>query len=182
MNKTIKDMNFQERKEISELLANWLKPYTHEVIVKVMAKREEIINNEFTMMLLKQLKEREAQENKAFLDNIIGLFGAYESYKDYNTHSHAEHSQSYRDVLYDMYIRDKSILTVDEKEPKFLVKMTFEGEEKCAYWRKLGDCFDLVKSRKFASELTQEEADKILAYKEKYLKDYNGTSMEAIEI
>lgn len=52
----------EEREEIVLLFSNWLKHYTHEVIIKVMGKRDEIINNEFTMKLLKELKEREEKK------------------------------------------------------------------------------------------------------------------------
>lgn len=104
--KKIKDMGLDERKEICELLANWLEPYTGEVVVKVMAKREEIINNEFTMMLLTELKAREDKERTEFLHSIGSLFSVYDNYKEYDPHNHPlEHAKSYRDVLYDLYIR-----------------------------------------------------------------------------
>ena len=60
----IEEMSMEERNEVCELLATWLEPYTQEVIVRVMERREEIINNEFAMMLLKQLKEREEKEQE----------------------------------------------------------------------------------------------------------------------
>ena len=102
----IEEMSMEERNEVCELLATWLEPYTQEVIVRVMERREEIINNEFAMMLLKQLKEREEKEQERFLDNMKSLFNYFDDHKDYNPHNHPlEHSNSYRDVLYDMYIR-----------------------------------------------------------------------------
>ena len=56
------ELKRDERDEIVLLFANWLNQYTHEVIVKVIERRDEIINNEFAMNLLKELKEREEKE------------------------------------------------------------------------------------------------------------------------
>lgn len=100
--KVLAERTSEERKEIGELLANWLEMYTYEVITKVMERVDEITNNEFTMNLLRELKTREDKEHKTFVDCFVyGLVGCG------NPHNHAiTHSESYRDVLYDMYIRD----------------------------------------------------------------------------
>ena len=104
--KRIKDLSYEEKKEIDALFANWLKSYTHEVIVKVMELREEIINNEFAMNLLRELKKREEEEKKDFERSIASLLGAFDDYKEYNPHNHPlTHAGSYRDILYDMFIR-----------------------------------------------------------------------------
>ena len=104
--KKFEEMTYNERNEIVELFSNWLKDYTHEVIVIVMAKRDEIIENEFAMNLLKELYNREEKESDDFNHSIDLLLTNYEEFKKYDPHSHVlSHSSSYRDVLYDMYIK-----------------------------------------------------------------------------
>lgn len=96
----------EERNEIVLLFAYWLKQYTHEVIVKVLAKRDEIINNDFAMNLLKELKARGEKETKEFADEIGSMFYDFEAFKEFDPHNHPlTHAGSYRDILYDMYIR-----------------------------------------------------------------------------
>ena len=100
------DMNITEQNEIAELFGNWLKNYTREVIVKVMKNRDDIINNDFAMNLLIELKEREDKEEKEFYHDIANLLFDFETFKEYDPHNHPlTHSSSYRDVLYDMYIK-----------------------------------------------------------------------------
>lgn len=100
------EMNREEKKEVVLLFNNWLKDYTHEVIIKVMEKREDIINNDFVMKLLRELKEREEKEADEFKNYIDWLLFDFEAYKEFNPHNHVTtHSNSYRDILYDMYIR-----------------------------------------------------------------------------
>jgi hypothetical protein len=104
--KKIKDLSFEEKKEITALFANWLNSYSHDAIVRAMEHREEIINNEFAMNLLKELKQREEEEQKDFTDSIERLITAFDSFKEYNPHNHPlTHAGSYRDILYDMFIR-----------------------------------------------------------------------------
>ena len=106
--KTIKleEMNAYERKEIAQLFATWLRPYVHEVIVKVLERRDEIVNNEATMHLLRELHNREVKEDKDFNDSINMMLGDFDIFSKHDPHNHAlSHSRSYRDVLYDMYIR-----------------------------------------------------------------------------
>ena len=100
------DMTITKQREIAELFGNWVKNYTHEVIVKVMKNRDEIINNDFVMNLLIELKEREDKEEKEFYHEIAHLLDDFETFKEYDPHiHHLTHSSSYRDVLYDMYIK-----------------------------------------------------------------------------
>ena len=104
--KKIDDLTFDERIEIETLFATWLSKYTHEVIVKVMKRSEEIINNEFTMNLLKELHTRTQEENRDFAYSIGHLLTDYNGFKEFNPHNHpVTHASSYRDILYDMYIR-----------------------------------------------------------------------------
>lgn len=104
--KKFEEMTYNERNEIVELFSNWLKDYTHEVILRVMTKRDEIIENDFAINLLKELYNREEKESDEFNHSIELLLDNYEDFKKYDPHSHVlEHSQSYRNVLYDMYIK-----------------------------------------------------------------------------
>lgn len=106
--KKTNELTFTEKKEIAKLLGNWLSMYTQEVVMHVMEKRDEIINNEFTMNLLKELKEREDKERDEFADSISSLLGDFDTFKQFDPHNHVlTHSKSYRDILYDMYITDK---------------------------------------------------------------------------
>ena len=99
------DMTITEQKEIAVLFCNWLKIYSHEVIVKVMKNRDAIINNDFAMNLLIELKEREDIEEGEFYNDIEHLLYDFENFKEFDPHFHMTHSSSYRDVLYDMYIK-----------------------------------------------------------------------------
>ena len=104
--KKFEEMNNEEMNEVSELFASWLGAYTHEVIVKVLERREEIVNNEFTMSLLRELHDREAKERHDFTVRIGSLLLDLDGFAQYDSHSHPlTHAKSYRDVLYDMYIR-----------------------------------------------------------------------------
>ena len=51
-------------------------------------------------------------------------------------------------------------------------------ENSKAYYRKIGDgCFDFVNDKKFASDITREEAKKIMESQDWYLKQYNAEFM-----
>ena len=105
--KKFEQLTREEKAEITTLIANWLHQYTTKVIVAVLEKRDEIINNEFTVNLLRELKEREEKEKKEFTDTIGWLLRNYEDYNEFDPHDHAiTHSKSYRDILYDMYIKN----------------------------------------------------------------------------
>ena len=104
--KTFNDLTIDERREIIGLFANWLKSYTHAVIVTVMEKRDEILNNEFAMNLLKELKSREEEEKEDFTMSLEHLFSNFDTFKEFDPHNHPlTHASSYRDILYDMYIQ-----------------------------------------------------------------------------
>lgn len=104
--KKFEEMTMEERKEIVRLFANWLKKYTHEVVVSVMEKRDEIINNEMAMKMLRELKEREEKEYDDFSNSIGSMMYDFETFKEFDVHNHPlTHAGSYRDILYDMYIK-----------------------------------------------------------------------------
>lgn len=104
--KKFEELEFDERKEITSLFANWLKDYSHEVIITVISRRDEIINNEFVMNMLRELKDREEKEEKEFVHNIGCLLSDFESFMEYDPHNNPlTHSGSYRDILRDMYFK-----------------------------------------------------------------------------
>ena len=57
-------------KEFIELLANWLKIYSDNVVKNVMKKVDEIKNNDFAISLLKELYDRENDEYEDFRRSI----------------------------------------------------------------------------------------------------------------
>lgn len=102
-----KDYTREGQNEIVELFAYWLSQYTKEVIDKVMAKRNEIISNDFAIGMLKELKTRGDKEKEDFAHSIGSMFYDYETFSQYDPHNHPlTHAGSYRDVLYDMYIKE----------------------------------------------------------------------------
>ena len=46
-----------------------------------------------------------------------------------------------------------------------------------AYYRKLGDRFDFVPDKQFATDLTRQECEKIISNKDWYCKQYNASDM-----
>ena len=100
---TYDEMSYNEKMEIEELFGVWLKPYVNEVIIRVLRKKDEIIENEFAMNLLRELAKREEQEEKSFYSTIGCYFDNVPDDADFHLHP-LQHSKSYRDVLYDMYI------------------------------------------------------------------------------
>lgn len=96
-----------ERTNVTDLFTNWLKDYTNEVIMEVLKKRDEILTNDFAFNLLCELYNREEKEFDDLTHSINNLLNNYDTFKEFDVHNHPlEHSKSYRDVLYDMYIRD----------------------------------------------------------------------------
>lgn len=109
---TIKEYREQtplkEQREFAKKLQAWLSPYTNEVYKRVMCKMDEIIDNDFTLNLINELYEREQKEIEDETDNILYSLGYMDDIKTYGLHNDClTHSKSYRDVLYDMYIREK---------------------------------------------------------------------------
>lgn len=93
-------------REFIELLANWLQIYTDDVVKSVMKKVDEIKNNDFAISLLKELYDRDNDEYEDFRSSIESLYYDYDYFSEYDVHNHpTSHAKSYRDVLYDMYIR-----------------------------------------------------------------------------
>lgn len=51
------------------------------------------------------------------------------------------------------------------------------NDGKKAYYRKIHDCFDFVSSKDKASQLSKEEAEKIMSYAKSYKSQYNASVM-----
>lgn len=107
MNKNdFSSMTLSEQREVAELFGTWLRRYTHKVIKSVMEQADEILNNEYAMKLLRELHERETKERSEFTDSMRSMLVDFDTFGEYDPHNHClTHSDSYRDVLYDMYIK-----------------------------------------------------------------------------
>lgn len=102
------ELNREEKNNVALYFSTWLKDYTHEVIVRVMEKADEIINDPFAMEMLKELHEREEKESKEFLKNIEAYLFDFETFKEYDPHNMPlTHAKAYRHILYDKYIDQK---------------------------------------------------------------------------
>lgn len=99
----------EEAKEIAKYISNWLQSYTHEVVIEVIKNHiEKIFADEHTQYLLKELYEREQEEIKSHINSISNYIWDFKTFSQYDLHNHCtSHSKSYRDVLYDMYIKTK---------------------------------------------------------------------------
>lgn len=105
--KKFEEMDYREKKEVASMFSAWLCSYTHEVIVKVLARRDEILNNAVAMSMIKELKERSEQEQKDFESSISFMIEDIDKFSQFDPHNHVvTHAKSYRDVLYDMFIKD----------------------------------------------------------------------------
>ena len=91
--------------EAIKIVANWLKNYSNEVVVRVMKNYDTIINDKTTYTMLSKLYEEENKEEETFIHDIEYMvrYGIKDETKDMLRLG--EYSQSYREVLYDLYIR-----------------------------------------------------------------------------
>lgn len=92
-------------KETIKIVANWLKNYNNDAVVKVIEKYEQIINDKTTYTMLYKLYEEETKEEEIFIKDIEYMvkYEITEEAKDMLRIG--EYSRSYRKVLYDLYIR-----------------------------------------------------------------------------
>lgn len=88
-----------------KIVANWLKNYSNEVVVRVMKNYDTIINDKTTYNMLSKLYEEEHKEEDTFIQDIEYMvkYGIKDETKDMLRLG--EYSRSYREVLYDLYIR-----------------------------------------------------------------------------
>lgn len=103
--------SFKEQKEARQFiteLENWLCKYTTEVIKKVYENIDEIYDNTTARKLIHELYEREEKEHKQRQSSmfyvLIGV-SPQESGLDQIQNHILTHSDSYRNILYDMFIR-----------------------------------------------------------------------------
>ena len=97
-----KDMN---KDYAIKIVSNWLKNYSNEVVVRVMKNYDTIINDKTTFNMLSKLYNEENKEEETFIHDIEYMvkYGIKDETKDMLRLG--EYSQSYREVLYDLYIR-----------------------------------------------------------------------------
>ena len=90
---------------VIKIVANWLKNYSNDVVVRIMKNYDTIINDNTTLTLLSALYQKENKEELIFILDIkyISEYGIEEETKDMLRLG--ENSRSYREVLYDLYIR-----------------------------------------------------------------------------
>ena len=90
---------------VIKIVANWLKNYSNDVVVRIMKNYDTIINDNTTLTLLSALYQKENKEEVNFILDIkhISEYGIEEETKDMLRL--VENSRSYREVLYDLYIR-----------------------------------------------------------------------------
>ena len=96
-----------EQKDLVIKISKWLEPYTHDVIIRVINQMDRILNDGITINLLNELYDREYKESNEFQDSIATLMRDFDTFKDYDVHKHImTHANSYRDIVYDMYISE----------------------------------------------------------------------------
>ena len=88
-----------------KIMANWLKNYSNEVVVRVMKNYDTIINDKTTYTMLSKLYEEENKEEETFIHDIEYMVKYGIKDETIDMLRIGEYSQSYRDVLYDLYIR-----------------------------------------------------------------------------
>lgn len=101
-------LNYNDRKEFCDLLGNWLGHYTDAVIEEVLPLAYDIYENEHAMRLLRELRDREQKERHDIANTIELNLRRDSNEKYYQCHLHClTHADAYREVLYDMYIKDR---------------------------------------------------------------------------
>ena len=108
MKEWMENHDYQEQKELAEMLESWLGMYTQDVFNHVMDQMDEIINNESSIRLIRELHERMEAEKVRRVEQMYFNMKEFEE-KERETHpihlNPLTHSESYRDVLYDLYIK-----------------------------------------------------------------------------
>ena len=91
--------------EAIKLVANWLKDYNNDVVLRVMKNYKTIINDETTYTMLSKLYDEEMEEKEHFIMDITDI--AENGIDDITSFSFRiwNKSTNYREVLYDLYIR-----------------------------------------------------------------------------
>lgn len=97
------EMELAEQKEFTEMLWSWLEGYTDEVINKAIKQKDDILNNETAMFMLKELHLRKKEEQEKYISDLRWKMerGDYE----FTRYDGLTHSKAYGSVLADMYIR-----------------------------------------------------------------------------
>lgn len=94
----------EEKNQFAEELNTWLGAYTEDVIKRVMTKLDEIIADKSTRKMISELHQRTHQEEASMIDSFRWALGGTvtTSWRD----SCLTHAKSYRDVLYDLWIKE----------------------------------------------------------------------------
>lgn len=99
---------FEDKQKFNKEIANWLKPYVDSVVKRVIKyKLTEILENQTACMMLRELYDREQKELNDFETSVENLINHFNEYEQFDIRSNClTHSIAYREVLYDMYIRN----------------------------------------------------------------------------
>ena len=112
MTKKLAEMDWKEHEELAALLEPWLGQYRKEIIDHAINQMDDILANDTAMMMIRELGIRAEKERKDRKQSILFAFRniAENDMDGYKIHMEAihnhclEHSESYRNVLYDMYL------------------------------------------------------------------------------
>lgn len=107
----LKNATYDEKQELASKLYTWLHQYTQDCIDRVFDQIDDIINNEFAMQMINELYKRttkEAKDEKTTMYYYLLNIEEGEENDGYDLHNHClTHSNSYRDILWDMFIDKK---------------------------------------------------------------------------
>lgn len=90
---------------LAKKLNTWLEAYTYEVRKYALSQIDEILSDPTALYLLDELYTRTEKEKKEATDNFYWFLNyGHEYHNDWNV---LTHSGSYRDVLYDKFLKDR---------------------------------------------------------------------------
>lgn len=95
----------EERALLAKKLNTWLGIYTYEVRKYALSQIDKILSDPTALYLLDELYTRTEKEEKEATDNFYWFLGYSQEYR-----KHCDvltHSKSYRDVLYDKFLKDR---------------------------------------------------------------------------
>lgn len=103
--KTWEEMSYKEKREVTDLFGAWLHGYTHEIVTHVLSQRDEILANDFAMGLIRELVSRKEEERKRYESDFYFYMDRKKASEIMYSHT-LTHSDSYHDILDDMYIKE----------------------------------------------------------------------------
>lgn len=106
----LESMTYDQREQFCRKIECWLGGHTDEVFRDVMNQMDTIVNDPHSLRLIDELYTRTQKVKKDIVHSIECCIRNPETFLQYGIHLHPlEHPDSYRDVLYDMYIADRPL-------------------------------------------------------------------------